>query len=82
VQADGRSTPFVGRLPELALLSARLDEAVHCAGGIVLIAGEPGIGKTRLAEQLSADAQSRGMQVLWGWATARRRAPTTSRRWR
>ena len=53
-------TPFVGRERELGLVRRRLDEAKHGAGGIVLLAGEPGIGKTRLAEQLSVDAQARG----------------------
>jgi tetratricopeptide (TPR) repeat protein len=35
-------------------------------GGVFLISGEPGIGKTRLADELAADAASRGMRVVWG----------------
>src|SRR6266481_2551816 len=31
-----------------------------------LISGEPGIGKTRLADELSARAQVRGLRVIWG----------------
>lgn len=57
---------FVGREEELALLRARLDQACAGAGGIVLLAGEPGIGKTRTAEELAADARLRGASVLWG----------------
>jgi tetratricopeptide (TPR) repeat protein len=33
---------------------------------VFLISGEPGIGKTRLADELAADAASRGMRVVWG----------------
>ncbi|HKF28564.1 MAG TPA: AAA family ATPase, partial [Candidatus Binataceae bacterium] len=35
-------------------------------GRIFLLSGEPGIGKTRLAEEMSNEASSRGMRVLWG----------------
>src|SRR6516162_1779320 len=60
------TTPFVGRAGELAALSADLDAAVGGRGGVVLVAGEPGIGKTRLAEELAARAMMRGAVVLWG----------------
>ena len=59
-------TPVVGRAPELAALTARLEGAIAGHGGIALLAGEPGIGKTRLAEELAAIAHDRGMRVLWG----------------
>src|SRR5262245_24021311 len=57
---------LVGRQRELALLAARLDAAAHGETGIVLLAGEPGMGKTRLAEEFAAGAQQRGARVLWG----------------
>ena len=60
------TTPFVGRAGELATLTADLDAAVGGRGGVVLVAGEPGIGKTRLAEELAARATARGVVVLWG----------------
>jgi predicted ATPase len=60
------TTPFVGREAELAGLTADLDAAVAGRGGVVLLAGEPGIGKTRLAEQLAAQATACGVLVLWG----------------
>jgi len=57
---------FVGRERELAELRAGLDEASAGHGRMFLLSGEPGIGKTRLAEELSNDASARGMRVLWG----------------
>jgi DNA-binding CsgD family transcriptional regulator len=60
------ATPFVGREAELAALTADLDAAVGGRGGVVLLAGEPGIGKTRLDEELAAAATARDALVLWG----------------
>lgn len=60
--------PFVGRDRELGGLLDQLDAALAGRGGAALLAGEPGIGKTRTAQRLAAVAQSRGGQVLWGRA--------------
>jgi DNA-binding CsgD family transcriptional regulator len=60
------ATPFVGREAELAALTADLEAALTGSGGVVLLAGEPGIGKTRLAEELAAQATARDTLVLWG----------------
>ncbi len=57
---------FVGRGHELAALDERLAVAAQGQGGVVLLAGEPGIGKTRLAEELAALAHARGARALWG----------------
>ena len=57
---------FVGRDEELALLRAGLDQACAGLGRLILLAGEPGIGKTRTADELAADARLRGARVLWG----------------
>ncbi|HEX2128576.1 MAG TPA: BTAD domain-containing putative transcriptional regulator, partial [Solirubrobacterales bacterium] len=57
---------FVGRVEELELLDGALDGAFDGRGSIQLIGGEPGIGKSRLAEQLSRRALARGARVFSG----------------
>jgi eukaryotic-like serine/threonine-protein kinase len=61
---------FVGRKRELAQLDAAIDDALVGRGRLILLSGEPGIGKTRLADELAGDAVSRRMRVVWGrcWA--------------
>jgi predicted ATPase len=62
----GVTTPFVGRKAELAALTVDLDAVLTGRGQVVLVAGEPGIGKTRLAEELAGQATAHGGLVLWG----------------
>lgn len=59
---------MIGRRAELATLLGALEEAMTGATRAVVIEGEPGIGKTRLAEELGAEAARRGATVLWGRA--------------
>jgi class 3 adenylate cyclase/predicted ATPase len=47
-------TPFVGREEELALLARRRDSVRAGEGQLVLIVGEPGLGKSRLIEEFHA----------------------------
>jgi DNA-binding CsgD family transcriptional regulator len=58
--------PFVGRDAELHMLGDALDQALAGMGRIVLLVGDPGIGKTRTAEQLADLARRRGALILWG----------------
>ena len=52
-------TPFVGREIERRLLQERFDAAKSGQGQLVLVTGEPGIGKSRLALELAADLGER-----------------------
>ena len=62
----GRAGSFVGRERELGELRAGLDDALAGRGRLFLLVGEPGIGKSRLAEELIAQARARGARVLVG----------------
>jgi class 3 adenylate cyclase len=50
----GALTPFVGRQEEMDLLLRRWDQAKTGEGRVVLLSGEAGIGKSRIAESLLA----------------------------
>lgn len=61
-----RPETFVGRRAELAVVTAALDDALTGRGGTVVLRGEPGIGKSRLAEESASLAAARGYTVVWG----------------
>ena len=58
--------PMVGRLVESEDLVSLLDDAVAGIGGVAMLAGEAGIGKTTLARQLSTLSEQRGIPAVWG----------------
>ena len=66
---------LAGRDRELAALRRWLAEALAGHGRLVVLTGPPGIGKTRLAEELADGARRAGQRVLWGRAVEERGAP-------
>jgi len=67
---------FVGRERELDQLRAGVEDAMAGCGRLFLLVGEPGIGKTKLAEEAATHARLRGLQVLWGYCHEAQGAPT------
>lgn len=66
---------YVGRVQERAGLEAWSQEARERRRRVVMLAGEPGIGKTRLAAHTALEAHAAGFAVLWGAATEDLGAP-------
>jgi tetratricopeptide (TPR) repeat protein/predicted Ser/Thr protein kinase len=58
--------PFVGRESELAELRAHAERARSGTGNLVLVGGEPGVGKTRLTEEVLSESRNYGFLVLEG----------------
>ncbi|MEW9528464.1 BTAD domain-containing putative transcriptional regulator [Microbispora sp. NPDC049125] len=61
--ADGG---LVGRGEDLAVLRQAVGSALAGGTGLVLVEGEPGVGKTRLVEEATGEAGRRGARVVWG----------------
>src|SRR3954452_12466946 len=76
VMSDARATiddvarwdaaPMVGRAEELDRLLSHVDRAAGGRSSAVLLAGDAGVGKTRLLDELAARATDRGVRVLVG----------------
>ncbi|NDU72926.1 AAA family ATPase [Actinomadura sp. DSM 109109] len=66
---------FVGRARELALLEEAAGNADAGRGGVVLVRGDAGMGKTALAERLARDLAGRGWTCAWGTAPEAAGAP-------
>ncbi|MEY2443214.1 MAG: hypothetical protein QOJ46_2640 [bacterium] len=62
----GGGDAFVGRAAVLEQLAAGFEQAVSGTRRVVMLCGEPGIGKTRLAAELGRHAHGRGAVVLYG----------------
>jgi DNA-binding CsgD family transcriptional regulator len=71
----GCAAPFVGRVSELRVADRCLSEALDGCGGVLLIAGEAGIGKTSLAERIADRARGLGVPVVWGRCVVAEGAP-------
>lgn len=70
--ADGRAatSSFVGRAAELVVLGEAWRAASAGHGSMALLAGDPGMGKTRLARELAEQVRAAGGRVAWAgcWA--------------
>jgi len=71
----GASDDFVGREDALAHLWSAFESARGGAGGVALLAGEAGIGKTRTAAELARGARAAGARVFSGWCAEDEGAP-------
>ncbi len=60
------SGDFVGRRREMGELVSALRDAFSGRGRLVMLVGEPGIGKTRTAREIASLAELEGAEVLWG----------------
>jgi class 3 adenylate cyclase len=65
-RTPGPINGWVGRARETAILRDAVREMAAGRGRLVMLAGEPGIGKTRLAEETARYASANGARVLWG----------------
>lgn len=61
-----RRPPIIGRASELDVFRSSFDCMLAGRRQLVLVSGEPGIGKTRCAEALAEVAEDQGALVLWG----------------
>ncbi|HYN33107.1 MAG TPA: AAA family ATPase [Ilumatobacteraceae bacterium] len=64
--ADNEPSPYVGRVTERERLRTMVEAAFAGRGGMVLIGGAPGVGKSRLAREAASMAERLGMAVYTG----------------
>ena len=77
IARDGSATrfPLVGRTDDVAALRTDLASVRAGRGRVALVAGEPGVGKTRLVEEIANEAAEAGAIVAWGRCYEGRGAP-------
>jgi predicted ATPase len=73
--STSKRPPFIDRKEELGLLKESLKDAKNGKGGMVLVEGEAGIGKSRLIEECVPIARKIGFTVLKGKCLSYRRKP-------
>ena len=64
--SQAQRTAFVGREIECATIGAALDRAMDGCGSVILLAGGPGVGKTRLALEMTEYASGLGFRSVVG----------------
>jgi class 3 adenylate cyclase/tetratricopeptide (TPR) repeat protein len=65
------STAIVGRVVERRTMFELLERLeTHCVGAVILVEGEPGIGKTRLLQDFASRSEARGLRILTGAGSA------------
>lgn len=64
--SDAAATGFIGRRGELGVLRGVMRSVLTGARGVVVVDGEPGVGKTRLLQEMTAQAEDWGALVAWG----------------
>jgi DNA-binding SARP family transcriptional activator/tetratricopeptide (TPR) repeat protein len=67
--------PFEGRDGEMARLNDIWQRTLGGSGALVLVVGEAGIGKTRLAREFALGAEATGARVLWGTTSSPETTP-------
>ncbi|MEU8074579.1 BTAD domain-containing putative transcriptional regulator [Catellatospora citrea] len=75
-QAPASRTGLIGRVHELGVLHDAVRAALDGKTAVVIVEGEPGIGKTRLLKEMTADADAAGASVLWGMCIEDEGAPS------
>jgi DNA-binding winged helix-turn-helix (wHTH) protein len=70
VAVSGATQRFVGRADLVQTLDDMVAASASGSGGIALLSGSAGIGKTALLTEIAARAEARGLRVLRGWAHA------------
>jgi DNA-binding SARP family transcriptional activator len=66
VSESGPAGGLIGRDAELDRLRQAARSALAGGAGVVIVDGEPGVGKTRLLKEVSAQAESWGALAVWG----------------
>ncbi len=66
---------FIGRERELEALTVGLERTLAGVGRLVMLAGDAGIGKTRLSQEVAKIAAQQGATILWGRCYDQRGAP-------